>query len=204
MQIDYYFSTLSPFTYLAGLRLEEIAAKHGARISYRPMDVMALFARTGGTPVGERHPSRQAYRLQELARLSKKTGLPINVKPAFFPTNAAPSSYAVIAADQAQREGKADEGDLGALAHGLLRSCWYEEKDIAQDEVIGDCLEAAGFDRGLTLSGLLVGAENYARNTEQAVEAGVFGSPFYICEDGAAFWGQDRLEFLDAHLAGEL
>ena len=27
--IDYYFSTLSPFAYLAGGRLEEIAAQHG-------------------------------------------------------------------------------------------------------------------------------------------------------------------------------
>jgi len=45
--IDYYFSTISPFSYLAGNRLEMIAAKHGASIAYKPMDVIALFARTG-------------------------------------------------------------------------------------------------------------------------------------------------------------
>ena len=48
--IDYYFSTLSPFSYLAGQRLEEIAARHGAAITYKPFDIMTLFARTGGTP----------------------------------------------------------------------------------------------------------------------------------------------------------
>ncbi len=204
MKLDYYFSTLSPFTYLAGLRLEEIAARHGVQINYKPVDITAIFARTGGMPVGERHPARQAYRLQELTRQSKKSGLPITLKPMFFPTNPAPSSYAVIAAAQALHEGKAEGGDLGALAHGLLRACWAEEKDIAEDDVIGDCLEAAGFDRGLTLSGMLVGAETYARNTDQAVEAGAFGAPFYVCEDGAAFWGQDRLDDLDAHLSGRL
>ena len=31
--IDYFFSTLSPYAYLAGTRLEEVAAKHGATIT---------------------------------------------------------------------------------------------------------------------------------------------------------------------------
>ena len=49
-QIDYYLATISPFTYLAGTELEAIAARHGASITYRPFDIMACFARTGGTP----------------------------------------------------------------------------------------------------------------------------------------------------------
>ena len=65
-QIDYYFATISPFTYLAGLRLEEIAKTHGAQVTYRPVDLMALFARTGGQPPKDRHISRQEYRLQDL------------------------------------------------------------------------------------------------------------------------------------------
>ena len=48
--IDYYFSLLSPFTYLAGLGLEEIAGRHGARIDYEPMNIMELFGETGGMP----------------------------------------------------------------------------------------------------------------------------------------------------------
>ena len=39
-------------------------------------------------------------------------------------------------------------------------------------------------------------------STLPAVEAGVFGGPFYIVrESDERFWGQDRLEFLDRHLA---
>ena len=54
-------------------------------------------------------------------------------------------------------------------------------------------------------SGLLVGAETYARNLEDAVAAGVLGSPFYIVTDtGQKFWGQDRLDHLQAHLEGRL
>ena len=49
--IDYYFSTISPFSYLAGQRLEEVAGRHGATLTYKPLDIMALFSRTGGTSI---------------------------------------------------------------------------------------------------------------------------------------------------------
>lgn len=193
--IDYFFATISPFTYLAGTRLEEIAAKYDASITYKPLDIIALFGRTGGQPPKDRHPSRQQYRLQEMRRQARKAGLPLNLKPAHWPTNAAPAAYALIAAQ------KAGGGDLGALAHWLTRACWAEDRDVADDAVIRDCLSAAGFDPSLADSGLLVGAETYAANLEEAVERGVFGAPFYITDDDARFWGQDRLDDLDAHLA---
>ncbi|SEL97049.1 2-hydroxychromene-2-carboxylate isomerase [Roseovarius azorensis] len=196
--IDYYFSTLSPFAYLAGRGLEEIAARHGASVTYKPLDIMALFARTGGTPPAERHPSRNAYRAQDLPRQAKKRGMPLNLKPAFWPTNPAPSSYAIIAAQEA------GGGDMGSLVHSVLRACWAEERNIAEDEVVRDCLTAAGFDPDLANRGLLSGAETYAANLEDAVNAGAFGSPFYVVDSGQSFWGQDRLEDLDLHLAGKL
>ncbi|MFZ7093310.1 2-hydroxychromene-2-carboxylate isomerase [Primorskyibacter sp. 2E233] len=196
--IDYFFATLSPYAYLAGTELEDIAAKHGATITYKPLDILALFARTGGTPPGERHPSRQAYRAQELTRHAKKRGVPFNLKPAHWPTNMAPSSYAVIAAQNA------GGGDMGKLCHAILRSCWADEKDVADDAVIRACLTEAGFDPALADSGLLVGAETYARNLDEAVDKGAFGAPFYVVDTGQNFWGQDRLADLDQHLAGEL
>lgn len=195
--IEYYFTTISPFVYLAGTRLEDIAARHGAAITYRPVDAAALFARTGGTPLAERHDNRKAYRLQELRRQAAKCEMPINPRPAHFPTNPAPSAYAVIAAQEA------GGGDIGALVHGLARACWAEERDIADDAVIRAALEAAGFDPGLADRGLLAGAETYTRNLEQAIAQGAFGVPFYVVGD-ERFWGQDRLEDLALHLDGRL
>ena len=193
--IDYFFATLSPFAYIAGTRLEEIAARHGATMTYRPLDIGALTARTGGTPLPERHESRKAYRLQELRRQAQAAGLPINLQPAHWPTNGAPSAYAIIAAQSA------GGGDLGALVHGLLAASWADEKDIADDAVIRNCLSAAGFDPDLADKGLMAGAIAYEDNLEEAVNRGVFGSPFYITDDDERFWGQDRLADLDAHLA---
>lgn len=196
--IDYYFTPLSPFSYLAGRRLESIAQSHGATITYKPFDIVGLFARTGGTPPAERHPNRQVYRAQDLVRQARKQGLPLNLKPAHWPTNPAPASYALIAAQ------KAGGGDMGALAHGLMRACWAEDRDIAEDAVIRDCLTRAGFDPSLADKGLLSGAETYARTLEEAVAAGVFGAPFYITDTDQRFWGNDRLEDLDAYLGGRV
>lgn len=196
-RIDYYFTTVSPFVYLAGTRLEEIAARHGAEITYKPVDAAQLFARTGGLALPQRHDSRKAYRLQELARQARKHGLPINLQPMFWPVNPAPSCYAVISAQMA------GGGDLGALVHGFARACWAEEKDISDDAVIRAQLEQAGFDPAVADRGMLSAAEGYSVNLEEAVSRGVFGVPFYISGD-ERFWGQDRLEDLELHLAGKL
>ena len=196
--IDLFFSTLSPYAYLAGNMAEEVARKHGATLTYKPLDIMALFARTGGTPPEDRHFSRVDYRAQDLVRQAKKLGMPFNLKPAHWPTNAAPSSYAIIAAQAA------GGGDLSKLCHSILRAVWAEEQDIAEDSVVRACLENAGFDPALADSGMLQGAETYAANLEEAVERGVFGAPFYITDKDQRFWGQDRIADLDATLAGEL
>ena len=196
--IDYYLSTISPNVYNAGTRLEEIADRHGATITYKPVDIGGIFGQTGGTPLPQRHENRKVYRLQELERGAKLAGHPINTQPAFFPANGAPSAYAIIAAQEA------GGGNLGQLCHDLAKACWAEEKDVSDDAVIGAALEANGFSSSLTMSGMLTGAETFTRNTEEAIKAGVFGVPFYITDTDERFWGQDRLEMLDMHLSGKL
>ena len=91
-----------------------------------------------------------------------------------------------------------------AHAEEKIWACWSKEKNIAEDDVIKGCLEAAGFDPSLADTGLLSGAQAYEANLEDAVNAGVFGAPFFITDDGARFWGQDRLDQLDMHLGGQL
>lgn len=194
-EIDVFVSTASPFVYLATARLPQIARRHGVRFVYRPLDAGALFARTGGLALPDRHESRRAYRLQELRRQSARAGLPLNPQPAYFPVNSAPSSYALIAAQAA------GGGDVDALLQAIGRALWAEDRNIADDDVIRACLSQAGFDPGLADSGLLMGAETYVRNLESAVEQGAFGVPFFILGE-ERFWGQDRLDDLDAHLAG--
>ncbi len=195
VQIDYFFATISPFVYLGGARFQAIAAAHGAEVRFIPLDAPALFPRTGGQVLADRHDSRKAYRLQELRRQSVKRGMALNLKPAFFPVNPAPSAYAVIAAAKAG-------GDVHGLVQGFGRAVWAEDRNIAEDEVVKDILTAHGFDPGIANRGMLMAAETYAANLEEAVLRGVFGVPFFVVSE-ERFWGQDRLEDLDLHLQGQ-
>ena len=83
--VDYYFSLISPWTYLGDAKFQDIAARQGARIVYKPMKLSKVFPSTGGLPLAKRAPQRQDYRLVELARWSKLQGLPLNLHPKYFP-----------------------------------------------------------------------------------------------------------------------
>jgi 2-hydroxychromene-2-carboxylate isomerase len=191
--IDYYFSLMSPFTYLAGLRLEEIAARRGAVIRYKPINTFELFPQTGGVPPAKRHWSRQEYRLQELKRISKALGMPINLQPAHWPADATLAAGAVISAQEAG-------SDAGVLAHALLRAVWSEERDISDPETVRDIVSSCGISWDAIEPGLDAARAAYEENAREAVERGVFGSPFY-CVGDERFWGQDRLSWLDDYLA---
>ena len=192
--IDYYLFPLSPFCYLAGLELEAIAARHGATIAYKPVQLMRIFAETGTPALPERHVSRRRYREQDLTRLAAAKGTPLNLHPRHWPTNPVPASAAIIAA------GEAGGGDMGALVHGFLRAVWAEDRDIAEDATIRDILEQSGFDPAVADRGLLTAVETLEKNTDEALRRMVFGAPSYVVAD-EVFWGQDRLPLLDARLA---
>ena len=192
--IDYYFTVLSPFAYLAGDRLEKIAAARGATIAYKPTDIMTLFAEMGGTPPAQRHDSRKEYRMQELKRLSKRAGLPMNFQPAHWPTDQKPASAMILAADKAGE-------DAGALTQAVMRAVWAEEKDIADADTLAEIAQSAGIDLEKVKPHLDDGAAAFEAMTEEAMGKGVFGAPFYVVGE-ERFWGQDRLDHLDEYLAG--
>ena len=194
-QIEYFLTPMSPWVYLAGDRLEAIAARQGASVRYVPLDAPALFPRTGGQVLAERHDSRKAYRLQELARWSKRLGMKLDLQPFFFPVNPAPASYAIISAQAA------GGGDLAGLVRAFPRAVWAEGRNIADDEVVKAILAENGFDPAVADRGMFTAADTYVRNLEEAVSRGVFGVPFYIVGE-EKFWGQDRLELLEDYLAG--
>lgn len=199
--IDYYFSVLSPYTYLAGLRLEDIADKHNASVDYYPLDIMALFAATGGVPPGQRHVSRQQYRLQDLERQAEKSNLSLNLKPAHWPTNPLPASKVVIATHIKCKQEKQPTTKLGRLVHALTAACWRKERDIAEDNVIVECLQDADCDTDVLHSAQADEVEKaYQDNLQRAINAGVFGAPFYVVGE-QRFWGQDRLDDLDHYLS---
>lgn len=198
MQIDYYLSLNSPYSYLGGPQLAAVAEKHSAEVCVKPIDLSQVFPKTGGLPVTKRAPERQAYRLVELTRWHKHLDMPLNLHPSFFPAAEGLAARMVLAAG--------DTADGGAtalrLANAIGRAVWAEERDIADSQTLISIAGDAGLD-GVSLQNAAAGAEieqRYQSYTEEALAAGVFGVPTYKF-NGELFWGQDRIAFLDSALA---
>lgn len=193
--IDYFFSLISPWSYLGSERFHAIVRRHGAQVVYKPVHLPTLYAATGGVPLAKRAPARQAYRLQELERWRQFLGMPLNLHPKFFPADDTLAARMVVAAD---RKGLA----VGALTTGILRAVWAEERDIADRDTLVEIAAACGCDgeRLLRAAARDEVAQEYARHTDEAIRRGVFGVPTYAL-GGQLFWGQDRLDFLDRALS---
>jgi len=196
--VDYYLIMISPWAYLGGPRLAEIARRHGAEIKVKPFDAGLVFPETGGLPLAKRAPARQAYRLAELRRWRDHLGVPLTIEPAHFPVPHETAARLVIAA------GETAGGDPFALAQAILTAVWAEERDISDAGTLTDIAQATGHDAAALLAAAEAPAsgEAYAALGREAIARGVFGSPSYVYKD-EVLWGQDRLDFLDRALAAD-
>ena len=194
--IDYYHFLISPWSYFAIKQFNELREKHDLVVNYKPIDVMQTFDNMGGLPPAKRHPSRQAFRMQELKRWAKYLNVPINFTPAHFPTNQAMAAKMVYAAGGATGEQVAAD-----FSDAVLSACWAEEKDIADEATLVELANACGLDGAALLE--RAKEEQYAQQlqkmTDEAHGRQVFGSPTYVIDD-EVFWGQDRIDFLARHL----
>lgn len=195
--VDYYMSPMSPWTYLGHARFVDIAKRHGAAINVKPVDFGRIFPVSGGLPLGKRAPQRQAYRLVELARWRDFLGVPLTIEPRYFPYDSNLASRLIIAADTH------GPGAAMRLAGALLKACWVEERNMADEAE----LSTVAREQGLEPRGLLAAAKSdeararYDQLTDEAIARQVFGAPTYVYRD-ELFWGQDRLDFLERALAG--
>lgn len=190
-QIDYYFFTPSPFTYLGHNTILDVAKKHNAALNYKPVDLMQVWAVSGALPPAKRPPVRQRMRLIELQRLSEFRKLPINLKPDFFPVDPTFAEKTIIAITQ-------NSQDPAQYMGKLFSSVWVDNNNIADENHIADLLGQCGFD-----AGAIINAASHKdiaairqKNTEDAIAVDAVGVPTYVL-NGEAFWGQDRIEHLD-------
>ena len=194
--IDYFFAPQSPWTYLGHARFEAIAKAAGASVNVRPVDLGKVFSVSGGLPLAQRAPQRQAYRLVELQRFAMHHGLPLNLHPKFFPVAGDAAARLLTAIDL-------HDGSDAAMALGgaLMRGVWVGERDIADTTTLATMLaECALPARRLDDAQQPAVQARYAAESQRAIDLGVFGAPSYVV-DGEIFWGQDRLDFLERRLA---
>ena len=195
--IDYFFSPQSPWTYLGHERFSAMAKAAGARVNVLPVNLGGkVFPVSGGLPLAQRAPQRQAYRLVELQRFSAHLGIALNLHPKFFPVDDAAAARLIIAVDLH------DGADAAmAITSALTRAVWAEGRNIADEPTLAALLATLGLPaQRLADAQSQAVIARYEADTQRAIDTGVFGAPTYVV-DGEMFWGQDRLDFVQRRLA---
>ena len=94
--------------------------------------------------------------------------------------------------------------DPDAFLRRAFPAVWEEQRDLGDAAT----LTAIAYKVGLPGAALIERASNpeiatiYEKNRDDALDAGVFGSPAYVL-DGEVFWGQDRIDFLAEALSSK-
>jgi 2-hydroxychromene-2-carboxylate isomerase len=196
--VHYYLAPQSPWTYLGHQRLMHMAQQAGAEVRVIPMDLGKVFPVSGGLPLGQRAPQRQAYRFVELERFSKYLQMPLHLRPQFFPVAGDDAARLIIAVGMHHGSAQAAK-----FAGAVLAAVWVQERNIADTQTLSELLSENQLDSACReLSRNADVQKQYDANTQEAIDVGVFGSPTYVI-DGELFWGQDRLEFVSRKLLGK-
>ncbi|MFZ9324100.1 MAG: 2-hydroxychromene-2-carboxylate isomerase [Candidatus Fonsibacter ubiquis] len=194
-KILYFYSVASPWSYLGIKRLKEISKKYSAQIIEKPIDLVGkVFVATGGTPVPQRHISRQNYRLLELKRWGEFLNIKINQKPKFFPPKD-PHLPALFCLASIDMRISMD------FSSKVLEHLWVKENDISNIDtlkLIADDLKIS-FEELNKLATSDKIKKIYEANTQEAINMNIFGVPSYVYNN-EIFWGQDRLELLEYSL----
>lgn len=191
--IDFYFDFSSPYGYFASAGIDDIAARHGREVIWRPILLGAVFKVTGQQPLPT-IPLKGSYAKHDLARTARLLGLPFKLPTRFPVAGQAPSRAFYWVGDR-------DPALAKRLAQALYRAYFAEDRDISSPEVTANVAAKLGLARDDVLQALNDPAvkERLKTEVDAAIERGVFGSP-YIVVDGEPFWGADRLEQVDRWL----
>lgn len=191
--IDFYFDFYSPYGYLASLRIDEIAARHGGRVNWKPFMLGATFSITGHQPLTST-PMMAEYTLLDLQRSARLQNADIRM-PDDFPKAALSCCRAFYLLVDEQPEAAV------ALAKAIYQAIFGEGMDGTDIGLIAELAGNLGIDSEALLAGIQSQSikDRLKAETQAAIDRGVFGSPFVFVGD-EPFWGNDRLDQLDRWL----
>ena len=186
--IDFWFSIGSTYTYLSVSRIAEVAKKENLSINWKPFSVRKIMMDMDNIPFTP--PSKKVksdYMWRDIERRAKFYGFDAKV-PAPYPLKEFDLANQIAILGM-------NEG-WGVDYVTLTYKRWFQEgKEPAIEPNLSEILNELNLNRDeVNKNANSEGIKSqYLRNTDNAYNQGVFGSPTFIYE-GEVFWGDDRLE----------
>ncbi|HYE48223.1 MAG TPA: 2-hydroxychromene-2-carboxylate isomerase [Azospirillaceae bacterium] len=189
--VEFLFDLASPAAYLAWTRMPGLAARTGARVVFRPILLGGLFKALGNRSPVE-IPAKGRWFRADLERFADRYGVPLAWPPG-FPVNSLELMRGAVAAERA--------GVLAAYGDAVYGGMFGRGLDMADPGVVAGVLREAGLDADALMAEARTAPVKEALRaaTAEAEARGAFGVPTFFV-GGAMFFGQDRLDWVEAAL----
>jgi 2-hydroxychromene-2-carboxylate isomerase len=145
MELELWFDFASTYSYVAAMRAEEVAARAGVKVAWRPFLLGPIFTAQLGihdSPFNV-YPVRGRYMWRDLERLCAEHGLPWR-RPSAFPRNSVLAARAALTS-----AGQPWEGEF---IRSVFRANFAQDREIAEPAVIAELLSRCGADVAATLA----------------------------------------------------
>ncbi|MGH8456708.1 MAG: 2-hydroxychromene-2-carboxylate isomerase [Stenotrophobium sp.] len=184
--VEYFFSFRSPYSYLSAPRAFALARRYRIELVWRGIRPMAM----RGQPLPR---AKQFYILRDAAREAGRLGLPFG--KIHDPLGEGVWRSLTIA-EHAKAQGKLEQFVIAAS-----RASWAEGIDVSRDAPLRGICERAGLDWQDCAAAIrnTMYRQRVEDNTARLAELGQWGVPTFIFRN-EAYWGQDRIEDLEAAL----
>ena len=184
MKISWVFDLISPYSYLGLQQLAQLPS--GTEVALVPVLFAGLLNHHGQIGNAEIE-SKRRFTYRFVVWRARKMGVRLTMPPT-HPFNPLSALRLVIAAG----------GDLRAV-RTAFDFVFGQGRDVSDAAVLADLARALGIaDVQAALSDPAV-KQALRKNTEWAIERGVFGVPTFVVGD-ELFWGQDAFEMLVDYL----
>jgi len=199
--VSFYFGLSSRYSYLAHTQLAGIAARTGARFEWKPLYSPDLMDRRGQNPFAVPPPSGvydAAYRLRDVRRWAGFYGIPYSEPDGRLVGDRRLFSLAAVAG--------AYLGEAEAMSRAIFAAVFHDTRTALPDAGLPDTglvdlAVSLGLDETAYAEALVAPETRtlHDRHIDEALAAGVFGVPAFVCE-GQVWFGNDRLVLLEAWL----
>ena len=194
--VQFLFDFGSPNAYLSHKVIPEIEARTGAKFEYVPVLLGGVFKLTNNKPPMVAFggiKNKMEYEQLEMRRFiarHKLTKFQFNPN---FPVNTLVIMRAAVAAQVV--------GELPRYADAVFGFMWETGRKMDDPEVIRASLLEAGLDADRLIAAAQTPEvkDQLMRNTSDAVDRGVFGSPSFFVGD-EIFFGKDRLRDVEEEI----
>jgi 2-hydroxychromene-2-carboxylate isomerase len=186
VDIDFWFTMGSTYSYLSAMRIPEVERTTGVKIRWRPFSLRTILQEMNHIPFADK-PAKCAYMWRDVERRAKMYGIAIRV-PAPYPLkeNALANKLAFIGMQ---------EGWGAEFVRASYRRWFQQGEESGSEPNVSESLRESGQDPGrvLDLARSEQSERSLAAQTDEARKLNIFGSPTFVV-GSELFWGDDRLE----------